>query len=368
MIQVSIWFLFGVVAFNASDVPAFNFGAALKHKHKDVMLTVVKELSIKGKRVPDREKVHHTVNFAIHQRDIESLEKHLHEISDPTHPLYRQHLTREEIGAWTRNTDSSERVLAYLQQFDPRIQIKKRSLYDEYITASAPVTVWETMLNTEFHEFRYEHYHPERVMIAADQYSLPEDIHDHVMAVFNVAELPPILSQDLSVKFESKLPQNDKAEMLSPQDVVIDGAVRPSFLNYFYNIASNKGNNLTNQCIYAAIGQTLSLKDLTQFQTTYNLPLQGISENIGGFVTSNACANLDDCAEANLDVQYIMATAQNVPTVYYYSDQSWPEWCASVASMSDPPDVISISYGSYEAAETTSSLLAFYYEAVKLGK
>ncbi len=368
MIQSAIWFLFGVLASNASDIPAFNFGAALKHKHKDTMLTVVKKLSTKGQRVPNREKVHHTVNFAIYQRDMESLEKHLGKISDPTHPVYGQHLTREEIGAWTRNTESSERVLAYLQQFDPRIEIKNRSLYDEYITASAPVIVWEAMLKTEFHEFRYEHFHPERVMIAADQYSLPEDIHDHVMAVFNVAELPPILSQDLFVNFENKPAQDDIAEMLSPQNVVIDGAVRPSFLNYFYNITSNKGNNLTNQCIFATIGQTLSLKDLTQFQTTYNLPLQGISENIGGFVTSNACANLDDCMEANLDVQYIMATAQNVPTMYYYTDQSWPEWCASVASMYDPPDVISISYGSYEAAETTSSLLAFRNEAIKLGK
>ncbi len=368
MIQAAIWFLLGMGVFNASDVPAFNFGTALKHKHKDAMLAVVKELSIRGKRVPDRDKVHHTVNFAIYQRDMDSLEQYLHKISDPIHPLYGQHLTREEIGAWTRNAESSERVLAYLQQFDPRIQIKKRSLYDEYITASAPVTVWEAMLKAEFHEFRYAHYHPERVMIAADEYSLPADIYDYVMAVFNVADLPPILSQDLSVKFENKPAQHDTAEMLSPQSVVVDGFVRPAFLNYFYNISSNKGNNLTNQCIFGTIGQTLSLKDLTQFQTTYNLTLQGISGNFGGFMTSNACANQHDCAEANLDVQYIMATAQNVPTLYYYTDQSWPDWCASVASMSDPPDVISISYGSYELAESYSSHLAFRNEAIKLGK
>ena len=32
------------------------------------------------------------------------------------------------------------------------------------------------------------------------------------------------------------------------------------------------------------------------------------------------CLNENDCLEANLDVQYLMAVAQNVPTTYYYVD------------------------------------------------
>ena len=67
-------------------------------------------------------------------------------------------------------------------------------------------------------------------------------------------------------------------------------------------------------------------------------------------------------------VQYIMAVAQNVPTTWYYWDDedSWVAWITEVADMSNPPQVWSISYGSYEDAFSTSFLDSFSDEAIKL--
>jgi tripeptidyl-peptidase-1 len=87
-------------------------------------------------------------------------------------------------------------------------------------------------------------------------------------------------------------------------------------------------------------------------------------------VSDSACANdVNDCIEANLDVQYIMAVAQNVSTVFYYWTGSdvWLSWISTVADMEDPPDVFSISYGSYESTIPSSYLSAFNTEAIKLG-
>jgi tripeptidyl-peptidase-1 len=122
--------------------------------------------------------------------------------------------------------------------------------------------------------------------------------------------------------------------------------------------------------VYAILDQTFSPADLTQFQTIYNLPVQGIASDVGDHVSNTACVgNPNDCIEANLDVQYIMAVARSVPTIYYYwtGEDVWLDWIIEVADMEDPPDLFTISYGSYEAAFSDGYLEAFDIEAIKLG-
>jgi tripeptidyl-peptidase-1 len=76
----------------------------------------------------------------------------------------------------------------------------------------------------------------------------------------------------------------------------------------------------------------------------------------------------DNCVEANLDVQYLMAISQT-PTTFWYSpsNQSFSDWLLTVANTDDPPLIISISYGSEERFMTSSELDAFNLEAQKLG-
>ena len=89
-------------------------------------------------------------------------------------------------------------------------------------------------------------------------------------------------------------------------------------------------------------------------------------------MSNSACSGqngVNDCIEANLDVQYVMAVAQSVPTTYYYWTGSdvWLDWITTVADMANPPDVFTISYGSYEVAFDPTYLQAFDTEAMKLG-
>ncbi|KAJ1432011.1 hypothetical protein B484DRAFT_448057 [Ochromonadaceae sp. CCMP2298] len=55
--------------------------------------------------------------------------------------------------------------------------------------------------------------------------------------------------------------------------------------------------------------------DLSQFQSTYGLPQQ-TAEEVGGHVSDAKCVeDADNCGEANLDMQYLMAVSQ-APTSY----------------------------------------------------
>jgi tripeptidyl-peptidase-1 len=74
------------------------------------------------------------------------------------------------------------------------------------------------------------------------------------------------------------------------------------------------------------------------------------------------------CSEANLDVQYLMAVSQNTPTsfMYWNGTDFWLDWITSVAEMTHPPLVISISYVQNEHDVSQSYADAFNFEAMKL--
>ena len=137
-----------------------------------------------------------------------------------------------------------------------------------------------------------------------------------------------------------------------------------------YNIDISLGSSRTSQDVYESIGQTMSASDLAYFQHYFNLTVQTVSTVIGGHSSDRVCKqNPDDCVEANLDVQYMMAVAPHVPTTYYYwgGQDFMVDWLVQVAAMHSPPKVISISYGMDEQYLTTSYANAFNTQAIKVG-
>ena len=90
-------------------------------------------------------------------------------------------------------------------------------------------------------------------------------------------------------------------------------------------------------------------------------------------MSNSACSsNINDCAEANLDVQYLMAISQLTPTTFYYWGTSSDMWLgflldlASRQGSSTTPLVISISYGGPESQFSSVYLHSFRIEALKL--
>lgn len=72
-----------------------------------------------------------------------------------------------------------------------------------------------------------------------------------------------------------------------------------------------------NMAVFEALGQSYSPDDLVKFQQLYRLPLQNVSQVIGPNSPDQCVSNPNNCGEANLDVQYIMAMAQGAPLIYW---------------------------------------------------
>ncbi len=90
-------------------------------------------------------------------------------------------------------------------------------------------------------------------------------------------------------------------------------------------------------------------------------------------MSDSACSiNINDCAEANLDVQYLTAVSQLTPTTYYYWGSMTDLWVGFLIDVSSrrgsstTPLVISISYGGPEYQFSSIYLHSFRIEALKL--
>lgn len=293
----------------------------------------------------------HKVAFVIKQLNILKLTEILHAVSDPHSSTYGDHLSRTEVVKLSSSPGSSQTVIQYLNEHG--ILSTSASKYGDYIFADALISQWEELFSAEFFELEHK-TKPGVKFVRSLQYSLPEFLLEHVDAVLNTVQLPS--------------PHNSNDGTVHEKQAT--GFTTPFVLNQVYNIKNNTGNNLTTQAIYGNLHQAVSPLDLSLFQTAFDLPQYSVTAGQGDHVRDDACgSSISNCMEANLDVQYIMAIAQNTPTVYFYwtGDDVWLDWITTVANLDSPPDVFSISYGSYEFFMSPAYLNAFNVEAIKLG-
>ena len=305
----------------------------------------------------------HEIMFGIQQRNTDVLTERLHDISDPDSSNYGRHMTREEIEEISSNPESRDAVVRYLEESGATVI--SQSHHGEYVTAHAPISLWEELLNTEF--FLFHHTQPKSDVVAAlvraEKYSVPNDLHEHVAAVHNVVQMPLAIWGTPVMHGLN----NNTGNIYSN---VVTGFITPEKIKTYYDIVDNgQGSIRSTQAVFETIGAYVSPEDLTHFQSRFNLTIQPVSQYIGGHVNDEICTFMPAiCGEPNLDVQYMMAVSEYSPTTHWYTDKnSFADWLLEVANTVNPPLVISISYGAGEDTVTSGEFDAFNLQAIKLG-
>ena len=304
----------------------------------------------------------HEVVFAVQQKNVDLLIQLLHKVSDPDSRFYGQHRSRIEIEEIASNPTSKIFLLNYLQ--DSGATITAESVFGEYITAQAPVSLWEQMFQTEFYKFHHSSEEEKGVVeiIRAEKYSVPLVLHEHVTSVFQTIQMiqnrwgRPVIYQ---VRQSTSVLQNH----------LVLGSIQPEKLNRYYSIDNNTGSSLSSQAVFQSNNQYVSPNDLASFQKAFKLPKQDIATFVGGGKNDDICTAIPEtCSEGNLDMQYIMAISQGTPTTNWYTDlDNFSGWLLAVANTVKPPAVISISYGATEKFVSASEFDAFNLQAIKLG-
>jgi len=228
----------------------------------------------------------HKVVIAIQQNNLDILKDSLLDVSNPLSSNYGMYFTRAEIGLLTSNYHSTEVVLSHLNQSG--VKVLNSTLYGEYITASAPIYLWERILNTKFYEFRS--INSRHSVRRALSYSAPSHLVGHIYAIFNVVNLPPLIAPHSELKFIHAT--------TSHQSSAFSGFMTPPSISSYYNIKSNMANGLATQSVYETSGQYYSTSDLLQFQSLFGYGNRKVNQNIGNH-SLFTCSTVSSCSEVS---------------------------------------------------------------------
>ena len=167
----------------------------------------------------------------------------------------------------------------------------QRSTYGEFISATAPIHIWESEFDTEFHLF--SHVKHNTAVIRATSYSLPESVVEHVHAVYNTIEFP------LRKQFNNNMESTEDIYTHSTDSAITarkltTNYLTPATLRAYYNVSvAQTGSASLSQSVMES-NQYYSPSDLSKFQTMNSLPTSPVYRVYGGHNSDQACYGMRD--------------------------------------------------------------------------
>ena len=247
--------------------------------------------------------------IAIKQQNLKELRDILFDVSEIDSINYGKHRTRDEVGKMIENIPATNAVVNWLQSNNAHIV--SQSIYGEYITAIAELSIWERLFDTTFYinnkiihqsnsgGIMIETIDQSTTVIRADSYSVPIELDQHIHAVFRVAGLPSAITTTPHQNIDHSH-QILKDSLISKEITISsNNYVTPINLASIYNIYGT-GNSLGSQTAYGTVNITFAQSDVNLFRKYFNLTAETVSV-IGYAPNSAACSNptteFTDCAE-----------------------------------------------------------------------
>jgi len=158
----------------------------------------------------------------------------------------------------------------------------------------------------------------------------------------------------------------DANRKIAPQDW--DLSVTPRFLKDQYKIGDAVGTQKNNsQSVAQWLEEYFNMADLDEF---FALLLPSALGNKPSTVGPNGWGA---GIEASLDIEYIMATGQHIPTLFWSNggltkgQEPFLKWIAALNALSEPPLVVSVSYGDDEDSLSADYMIRIDQEFQKAG-
>ncbi|KAH9060371.1 subtilisin-like protein [Lactarius deliciosus] len=296
----------------------------------------------------------------------------LYEVSEPGHPRYRAHLTKEQVADFVApRPETLELVNSWLEHHN----ISSSSVSTTHGGSTlklngVSVTQANTLLGASYQVYR--HVEIGETIVRTVGYSLPRALHWHVLTVAPTTSF-------VSPRAQWQTPRNDSSgETVGPAKsgsgepvTTLSGRAKvdfatPSFLRWLYDTEAYTPNamNVNALGVVGLLGDSPSPADLAAFMRKYRdaddaTYYKVVKINGGGYDPTHPHE------EANLDIQYAEAMAYPTPHIFYSigrgpsgTDDWFVTWLEYILDQRDIPQTISISYG-YEE-RWTSREYAFY--------
>ncbi len=323
----------------------------------------------------------HTLVFAIKQVNAALMDTMLMERSTPGSALYQRWLTFEEIDHLSSNPVAATAVLEWLTENNMTIVWTSSRI--EYIKAEATIGRWEALLGAAFSQYAETdeiRTNFKKSIHRTTNYTLPPHIQPHVHSVLNTVQEPLQIYHSTSRQF-------GPARYVSASHNTVDIAL----LKKVYGIDSCRADSSDpsishlQQAVVETADQRFSFNDITMFQQLHHLPLRAPLDPYGYNTTqcrststlpnylhynsdstyTNTTNNYTNtttssfstlntidypCNEGNLNLQFMLAVAPCVKTLFLYvaGDDPFVDWITSFADLVEPPKVFTVPWYSIE--------------------
>ncbi|KAH9020549.1 subtilisin-like protein [Lactarius deliciosus] len=308
--------------------------------------------------------------IALNPRHDTALIDALYEVSDPKHPRYGAHLSKEQVAELVRpHSDTLELVTSWLAHHGVRSSSISTTHGGAWLTVSnVLVSQANEMLGASYQLYR--HAKVNDTIIRTVSYALPDVLHAHIQAIApttyftttrTLRQTPRRRSVEAAAALaEAKATSGEPVTVLSSRDDL----VRPSELRWLYKtfayVPTAADRNTLG--VFGYQKQYPSETDLTMFMTHFRSDVQPPSLATFSVELVNGGEYDTDTPgkEANLDVQYAFAMAYPTPIIFYSigGSEKWSENSGEplpgdvdlesleyMLKKTDIPQTISISYG-----------------------
>ncbi|KAH9919448.1 subtilisin-like protein [Epithele typhae] len=298
------------------------------------------------------------LRFALAQADSSSLVDALYAVSDPSSPQYGEHLTKAQVEAFVApKNETTEAVNAWLTASG--LAATSISPTGDWVSVDIPVSKANQLLNADFTVFTNEATGKQAVRTMS--YTLPDELQGHVDIIHPTVVFPVANTIEPSAKsatrrraFHTPVPRHSTPSC--------DEDNFPSCLQALYNIpltpAVNKDLFLGVTGLYGNNAHYDYLHDfLVKFRPDMDPNTNFTSVGIDG---GNNTQTGPSVSEGELDIQYTVGLATEVPVVYYFIGfhfqdgplEGFLDEANYLLSLDEPPRVLSTSYGMPESSLT----------------
>ncbi|EFA84081.1 peptidase S8 and S53 domain-containing protein [Heterostelium album PN500] len=284
-----------------------------------------------GKRIDNIQETEIELTIGIKQRNLNTLEKIVWEVSDVKHPNYGKYLNFNQVKSIVEPSEESVRIVSNWLE-NNGIDNFRLSGSGDFIKGKVNVLKAQDLLKVEYQRFTHEE--SGRILIRSlDPYSVPWELEDHIDFIGGVNHFPLVARLN---KME-----NIKKEL---------NYVSPYLVRKVMNASIVPAHAANSQAIAQFLEEYFSQSDLDLFQQHYRLDQKAITTIRG------PNRETEPGMETALDIQYITAMAPNVSTWIvstgglHEGQEPFLDWLVDMSSNPDLPYVHSISYGDDESS------------------
>lgn len=277
----------------------------------------------------------HSLSFAtadiFFQQNEALFEQTLYDISTPDHSSYGKHLKRDELKAMLRpSAEATDAVMNWLKASG----VERRDILEdgEWVNYIATVEQAEKMMNTTFSVYRNTARNVDKIRTL--EYSVPSDIYQHIEMIQPTTRFVAMRGQKTTGAIYSEIIRigaADKVDLSAARDglnvTACNATITPACLRSLYNINDYRPSQKSKAFVgvNGFLEQFARFDDLAQFEKLY--AQYAIGQNFtwtsvnGGVLPQDSP---EDSVEANLDIQYTVATSANLRNNFYSSPGRGP--------------------------------------------